>query len=270
MRRRPASSRLDRTARVIDSVGQPPLRARRGAPAGGFLRAGEIRREAIASADVYPFDLPALRGLTRVELAAGATLFIGENGSGKSTLLEALVLAAGFNPEGGSVNFRFAARPSESALHDALRLVRGARRPRSGFFFRAETFFNVATEIEQLGLLALDGGRSFHEQSHGESFVALVRGFAADGLYVLDEPEAAMSPTGQLAMLAVRHDLVEAGAQVLVATRSPILLALPGATILEVGPDGIAPVPYEAAGPVQIYRAFLADPPRVLEDLLAR
>ncbi len=167
------------------------------------------------------------------------TYFVGENGSGKSTLLEAIAVAAGFNAEGGSMNFHFSTRSSESALAGALRLVRSVRRPRTGFFLRAESFFNLATAIEQLdkdpgGSPIIDsyGGRSLHEQSHGESFLAVaLHRFGPQGLYVLDEPEAALSPLRQMSMLRRMRDLVHQGCQFIVATHAPILLAYPGASI---------------------------------------
>jgi predicted ATPase len=169
-----------------------------------------LRREKVESFDRYPFSLAAVRTLD-LDLHPKVTFFIGENGSGKSTLLEALAVSLGFNAEGGTRNFRFGTRASHSVLHEYLRVAKGVHRPRDGFFLRAESFFNVATQIETLDsapssappLIASYGGRSLHEQSHGESFLALMmHRFGGRGLYILDEPEAALSPQRQLAVLS--------------------------------------------------------------------
>jgi predicted ATPase len=213
-----------------------------------YIASVQLLRDRVRSFELYPFNLPAVRNLSEIAFNRPVTFFVGENGSGKSTLLEAIAVAAGFNAEGGRRNFGFTTRASHSDLHAHLRLVRGVRRPRDGFFLRAESFFNVATEIERLdaepglGPPIIDsyGGRSLHEQSHGESFMTLaLERLRGAGLYVLDEPEAALSPTRQLALLARIHQLVEAGSQFLVATHSPLLLAYPDATILSLETDGI-------------------------------
>lgn len=227
----------------------------------------------------YPFSLPAVRSLLREqELHPKVTFFIGENGSGKSTLVEAIALAAGFNAEGGSRNFRFSTRPSESELHTCIRLVRGIHRPRDGFFLRAESYFNVVTEIERLDaepgpappILPAFGGRSLHEQSHGESFFALLQNrFRGDGFYVLDEPEAALSPARQLAFLARLNQLVGMGSQFIIATHSPILMAYPEAQLLELGHDGIRQVAYEDAEHFKVTRDFLLRRERMLRELFA-
>jgi predicted ATPase len=222
----------------------------------------------------YPFDLPVVAGLRDaggLELPAGVTFLVGDNGSGKSTLVEAVAVAAGFNPEGGSRNFRFSTRGTESVLGRYLRIARTpGLRERTSFFLRAESFYNVATEIEQLGVVDGYGGRSLHERSHGESFLDLIAyRFRAGGLYLMDEPEAALSPRGALAALARIHDLTIAGSQFLIATHSPILLAIPGATIIQVGLDGtFSQVSYDDAETVQVTRDFLAAPQRSLRHLL--
>jgi predicted ATPase len=198
------------------------------------------------------------------------TLLCGDNGSGKSTLIEAIAVAAGFNPEGGTTAFNFATRASESSLGEHLTLVRPAgRKPRTGFFLRAESYYNVATEIERLGVTGSYGGVSPHQRSHGESFLDLVaHRFGPGGLYLLDEPEAALSVQGCLALLLRIADLVADGSQFVIATHSPILLACPGATILEIGPGGgVEPVGFDQAEPVAMTRAFLADPARFLGRL---
>ncbi len=229
----------------------------------------------------YPFSLPVVKHLMAsggLDLEAPVILLTGENGTGKSTLVEALAIACGFNPEGGSQAFRFATRASESSLAEHLVVSwRAGRRPRTGFFLRAESFYNVATEIERLDadpgsppLLAAYGGVSPHERSHGESFLDLViHRFGPDGLYFLDEPEAALSVHGCLALLRRVVELAQAGSQMIIATHSPILLAVPGARIIQVDADGATTeVSYDAAMPVAVTRAFLADPRRFLHHLL--
>jgi predicted ATPase len=238
---------------------------------GGFLRCVEL--DDAAPRRGYPYDLPvvaALRAAGQWDLHPAVTFLIGDNGTGKSTLVEALAVAAGFNPEGGSVNFRFSTRSTESELGEFLRLVRGVRKPRTGFFLRAESFYNVATEVDRLGELRPYGKRSLHERSHGESFLALaVHRFGPSGLYLLDEPEAALSVHGSLALLARMVDLVEEGSQFIVATHSPILLAYPGAVIWQIDGDGrLHRVDYDDADPVRMHRDFLADPGRYLHHLL--
>jgi len=236
-----------------------------------------LKREEVPSFDCYPFSLPAIRNLDVLPLHKAVTLFVGENGSGKSTLLEAIAVAAGFNPEGGTKNFRFGTRISHSPLHEYLRLAKGIRRPKDGFFLRAESFFNVATEIERLdsqgiGPRIIDsyGGKSLHEQSHGESFMALMLNrFGGKGLYLLDEPEAALSPQRQLSALARIHDLVKAESQFIIATHSPILLAYPEAYIYSCSSEGIERVEYTDTEHYRVMHDFLANPERMLKVLFA-
>lgn len=232
----------------------------------------------------YPFTLPvvaALRSAGRLRLDPRVTFLTGDNGTGKSTLIEAIAVAAGFNPEGGTVNFRFSTRSSESALGRYLRLVRSPGKPQTGFFLRAESFYNVATEVDRLAtgrgpnLLDRYGGRSLHERSHGESFLDLAtHRFGPHGLYVLDEPESALSVPGCLALIARIHDLVAAGSQFVIATHSPVLLAVPNALILRLSVDDdtghgvISEVDFDDAEPVALTRSFLADPQRFLRQLL--
>jgi predicted ATPase len=234
----------------------------------GFVHEVRLERAGVPSFDAYPFAVPAVRTLDTLELDPKVTFLIGDNGSGKSTLVEAIAMAAGFNAEGGSENFNFATRRSESALHKHLRLIRTARRI-TGFFLRAESFFNVATQVDSLGVLDAYGGVSLHEQSHGESFLALaIHRFRNTGFYILDEPEAALSPQRQLSLLSIIHDLVEhRRSQFVIATHSPILMAYPGARIYQLGPDGMAPIAYEQTEHYQITRDFLADPTRFFKHL---
>lgn len=230
-----------------------------------------LLRDTVPDFDRYPFSLPAVRHLDKLTFHPSVTFIVGENGSGKSTLLEALAVALGYNAEGGGRNFNFGTRPSHSALHDHVRIAKGYRRPRDGYFLRAESFFNVATEVERLGIpLGSYGGRPLHEQSHGESFMALLtHRFGGQGLYVLDEPEAALSPQRQLAALQQIHRLVKAGSQFIIATHSPILMAYPDARIYACLPDGLRRTDYEDTEHFQVTLDFLRDPRRALDTLLA-
>ncbi|MFC7533094.1 AAA family ATPase [Actinoplanes sp. GCM10030250] len=221
----------------------------------------------------YPFDLPVVRALAELRelrLRKPVTLLAGDNGTGKSTLVEAVAVAAGFNPEGGSTSFNFATRATESALGEHLVLSRvPGRRPRTGYFLRAESFYNVATEIDRLGATGSYGGTSLHERSHGESFLDLVlHRFGPSGLYLLDEPEAALSVQGCLALLVRIAELVALGSQFIIATHSPVLLACRDAAIFEIGAAGdISEIDYDQADAVVLTRAFLAHPARFLDRL---
>ena len=234
-----------------------------------FLRSLVLDRDRIDDPAAYPFSIPAIASLTELEFNPHVTFLAGANASGKSTLIEAIAVACGLNPEGGSRNFNFQTRASHSPLSDITRLVRGARRPKTDFFLRAESFFNLASEIEALDnepgggppIINSYGGRSLHEQSHGQSFLALLsQRFGPDGLYLLDEPESALSPQGQLAMLLRLHELVAQRSQFVIATHSPILLSFPQARIYELSERGITTLPYDATETVTLYRSFLAAP----------
>ena len=237
-----------------------------------------LQRERVDSFARYPFCLPAIDALDRLTLHPKVTYFVGENGSGKSTLLEAIAVSTGFNAEGGTKNFSFGTRRSHSELHAYLRVAKGYRRPRDGFFLRADSFFNVGTEIERLDegpggppIINSYGGRSLHEQSHGESFLALMmQRFGGKGLYLLDEPEAALSPQRQLAVLSRMHDLLLDDSQFIIATHSPILMAYPDACIYEFSNRGINPILYQDTEHFKVTRDFLAAPERMMGRLFER
>jgi predicted ATPase len=223
--------------------------------------------------DAYLNGIPAIAALDTLALQKPVTFFVGENGSGKSTLLEAIAVNFGFNPEGGSRNFNFHSVETHSGLHSLLRLSKGVMRPKDGFFLRAESFYNVATEVDRLdddptdSFLDSYGGKSLHAQSHGESFLSLMLSrFRGNGLYLLDEPEAALSPSRQMTLLARMHSLVQDGSQFIIATHSPMLMAYPDAQILQLD-DGIKPVDYKQTEHYQITRSFLEAPERMLRIL---
>jgi predicted ATPase len=232
-----------------------------------FLREIQLRGDRLPSSPRYPFDLPVVKGLKKLPLHPAVTFLVGENGSGKSTLLEAVAVAWGLNPEGGSRNFRFETRASHSDLFEALLLVRGARRARDSFFLRAETLYNVATEVERLGVTGYGG--SLHECSHGEAFLRLfMNRFRDASFFVLDEPEAALSPTRQLAVLARMHHLVGSGSQFLIATHSPILMGYPNSWIYQLNDDCLERVRFEETDHYLITRRFLDSYPRMVLDVL--
>ena len=228
----------------------------------------------VVSAEINPTNdyrssIPAFRSTESIEFRKPVTFFVGENGSGKSTIIEAIAVAAGFNREGGSKNFQFETVRRESEPDRFVRLTRSPRRPSDGYFLRAESFFNVATEIDRLGVTRGYGGVSLHEQSHGESFMALLLNrFLGDGLSILDEPEAALSPMRQLSMLVRLHDLASWGSQFVIATHSPILMAYPGATIYLMD-ESIHEVAYEETEHYTVTRDFFMHREAMLRELFA-
>ena len=226
------------------------------------------RRESADIPDGWPLTIPAVAQLLREGMrpAPGVTFLVGENGSGKSTLVEGIATAFGLSPEGGSAFARHSTRPTESPLGEWLSVQRGIGSGRWGFFLRAETMHSFYTYLEQN-----PGPRDprFHEMSHGESFLAILdTRFDSPGFYCLDEPEAALSFDSTLALMSTLDELARAGAQILCATHSPVLAALPGATILEVGPWGLRPAAWDELDLVRHWRAFLDTPERYLRHLL--
>jgi len=216
----------------------------------------------------YPYTLPVIQQLNNLNLKENVTFLVGENGIGKSTILEAVAVNYGFNPEGGSKNFNFSTKATHSGLHQHLVLSKGTKYPQDGFFLRAESFYNLATEIERISLGNAYGGKSLHEQSHGESFIALMLNrFRGNGLYLLDEPEAALSPSRQMAVLSIIDDLVKNNSQFIIATHSPILLAYPRAEIYVLTEAGISLTPYKETEHYLITKSFLNNPERMLKYL---
>ena len=225
----------------------------------------------------YPFDIPAVAAIARegLGLTSPVTFFVGENGSGKSTLIEAIAVACGFNPEGGSRNFSFSTANTHSPLAKHMRISRRSS-PKDGFFLRAESFYNAITYMAQINDLSFSGpplvesygGVPLHERSHGEGFMALVQNrFGGEGLYVLDEPEAALSPQRQLTLLCEMKRLADDGSQFIVATHSPILIAYPGADVIELSERGVDRVPYDETDLYRTVRDFVSDPKRTLHYL---
>ena len=214
--------------------------------------------------DSFVRDIPALAAVETLTFESSVTFFAGDNGTGKSTLLEAIALACGFNPEGGTKNYRFSTWQESSPLQEGLRLIRGARRGSAGYFFRAESFYNVATATADYN----DGTMpDYHAQSHGESFLEFLQRYDRVGVYLMDEPEAALSPQGQLSLLRYIHDMAEAGSQFIIATHSPILLGLPGAAIWSFDGEEIAPCAWEDTLSVRLTRLFMEGRERILREL---
>lgn len=239
-----------------------------------YLRSFELLRHKVRENDEYPFNLPVLKHLDKVELHPNVTFIIGDNGTGKSTLLEALAINYGFNPEGGSKNYSFSNNDTHSSLAKFLRISKGINKPKDGYFLRAESFYNASTYVEVLanetGINLYDyyGGKSLHEQSHGESFFSLfMHRFWGEGVYILDEPEAALSPQRLLSFLVRMHELVNQKSQFIIATHSPIVLSYPNSKIIEISEEGFKDVRYNESENYTIYKSFLDYPESMLEKL---
>lgn len=242
-----------------------------------YLRHAELLRDKVPSFHDYPFNLPVIRSLERLIFEKQVTFLVGENGTGKSTLLEGVAAAWGFNPEGGTLNFSFNTKSSHSGLYEFFRIARGVKRPRDGFFLRAESYYNVASYIDQLDaepgsyppLRNSYGGKSLHEQSHGESFfAAFLHRFGGRGLYILDEPEAALSPLRQMSLLVRMHELVQQHSQFIIATHSPILMSYPGAEIFLLEGESIRSVALEETEHYTVTKAFMNNRETMLHELL--
>lgn len=215
----------------------------------------------------YPYNVPSIANLDELEIHKSVIFITGKNGSGKSTLIEAIAMNAGFNPEGGTHNFNFQTHDSHSGLFNDLKLIRSAYREKDGFFLRAESFYNVATAIDQYAAQHNYGG-SLHECSHGESFLALVHNrLSGDGLYIFDEPESALSIESQFALLVMVKNLVDKDSQFIVATHSPILMAYPDADIYCVTDNGLQLIVYEKTEQYQLMRYFINNYQKMIVDL---
>ena len=220
----------------------------------------------------YLRRLPLIKNLKKapIQFLSPITFFVGENGMGKSTLIEAIAVFLGFNAEGGTVNFDFETKPTHSELYNHIIVSKTPNRKKQGFFLRAESFYNVATYIDKLenenaNILRYYGGRSFHRQSHGESFLSLVANrFSGNGIYILDEPEAALSPNRLMYLMSLINSLVESGAQFIISTHSPILMTMSNSEIYELTKDGIEKVTYDSTEHYVITKQFLENPERML------
>ena len=231
-----------------------------------LLRWVELNED--APTEGFPWNLLAVRALEHLEFSTPVTFLVGENGIGKSTLVEAIAVAAGFSPGGGTRSLRFESRETESPLHEELTLAWVGKERRS-FFLRAETFFNMASAYADVGLEVEDPVAHLHERSHGEQFLDVVRyRFGPGGLFIMDEPESALSFVSQLALMAMMHEFSQEGSQFIVATHSPVLVALPGATILLLDQEGIRPVSPEECPSFRDVKSFVNAPESFLRHLL--
>lgn len=229
-----------------------------------FIRSVKLNRDKVENFDEYPFSLPIIKNLDKIEFHPSVTFIVGENGCGKSTILESIAVSYGFNPEGGTKNFNFSTNDTHSCLHDFITIVKGVKKPKDGFFLRAESFYNVATNIDELNsespsysFMNSYGGKSLHKRSHGEAFFSLIMNkFTGNSLYILDEPEAALSPTRQMSLISRIDELVKQGSQFIIATHSPILMAYPNSFIYQIKED-IQKVKYEDSENYNITREFL-------------
>jgi predicted ATPase len=235
-----------------------------------YIRKVALRDDKIDSYDEYPYSLPAIKNFTTLILHPKVTYLVGENGTGKSTILEAIAVAFGLNAEGGTANFNFSTHPSHSDLHEKLTLVKGSKRPEHSFFLRAESFYNLATNIDEIGAAQSYGGKSLHEQSHGESFFSVIMNrFKGNGLYILDEPEAALSPAKQLALLVRMDELIQKNAQFIIATHAPIVMAYPDSLLYQLNDGVFEAIKCEETEHFKVMKSFL-DNPKGMLDLLLR
>ena len=240
-----------------------------------FLRTIRISPE--MPMDEYYAALPVVQSIWTeggLDFTKQITFFVGENGVGKSTLIEAIAVATGFNAEGGTLNYDFSTSDSHSTLCRYLKPSRGIRRNSDGFFLRAESFYNTATYLDEVEKYSANpynayGGISLHEQSHGESFLALAENrFSKNGLYLLDEPEAALSPMRLMCMMVTIHELAKKGAQFIISTHSPILMTMPDSDIIQITDEGLKHVNYRETEHYQITLSYLQNPDRMLRELL--
>lgn len=241
-----------------------------------YIASFSLLKDKIKDKGIYPYNLPVVQHLNSIDLHKNVTFLVGENGTGKSTLLEAVAIQYGFNPEWGSKNFNFLTEKSHSALSENIRLSRGIKKAKDGYFLRAESFYNVASNIDQLDredwfwakIIDSYWWKSLHEQSHWESFFSLfLHRFWANGMYILDEPEAALSPQRQLAFLLRLDELVKQKSQFIIATHSPIVLSYPNAKIIQISKNGFEELDYKNTEHYELYKMFFDNPEQILHKL---
>ncbi len=241
-----------------------------------YLKSIDINKKEIPKNN-YIYNLSVIRNFKKIEFKKPITIFVGENGLGKSTLIEAIATKWGFNAEGGSVNFNFKTRSTESDLNQYIKTVKGPYRPKDGYFLRAESLYNVASNIEDLDAVTCNappislayGGKSLHSQSHGESFLSIFfKRFMGNGLYILDEPEAALSPVSQMSLIIRINQLVNLNSQFIIATHSPILLAIPHAEIFEITENGIFKKKYFETQHYEIMKNFFENTEKAVDSLV--
>ncbi|RGW12888.1 AAA family ATPase [Enterococcus asini] len=237
-----------------------------------YLKAVKINSNQ-PSLEEYPFSLPIIKNLLHsnqpLPFSKPITFLAGENGSGKSTLLEGIALALGMHPEGGTKNFNFSTYDSHSELHEHLTLVRQGVLPKTMFFLRAESYYNLASTVQDLALDAFYGNRTLHELSHGEGVLSIVTNrFTKNGLYLLDEPESGLSVSRQMTLLKEIITLSQRNCQFIIATHSPVLLAATQATIYQIKQGTLQTVNYHETDAYQDMKLFIDDPERMLYYLL--
>lgn len=220
--------------------------------------------------DKYPFSIPVIANLERLDFKNNVTIIIGENGSGKSTLIEGIARGLGFSPEGGNLNYNIQTSDQDViVLHNYLKYARSFARPKDHYFLRAESFYNLATFIDEEGSTRDFDDKSLHWRSHGEAFMAILqKKLRGKGLYIFDEPEAALSPQRQLSALAIMHELVKDDSQIIMATHSPIFMAYPGATLLSIDDGQLVEITFEETDHYKIYDLFFKNHQGLLHNLL--
>lgn len=234
-----------------------------------YLKEISLNRTTISSFDEYPFNIPWIKTLETLEFHKDVTFIVGENGSGKSTLIESIALSLGFGIEGGTKSVQIKTHETNASnLYEHIKLVKSYKKPEDYYFLRAESFYNVATYMEKLNYLKSYGGKSLHKLSHGESFMATITNkLKGKGLYIFDEPEAALSPTRQLSAMASIDQLVKNNSQFIIATHSPILLAYPNSIIYQISENKIEKINYKDTEHYRITKYFLNNPERMIETL---
>lgn len=241
-----------------------------------YLKSIDINKTQIPTND-YICNLPIIKNFQKINLKNPVTIFVGENGMGKSTLIEAIAVKWGFNPEGGGINFNFQTKRTHSELNKYITLIKTPYHPKDGYFFRAESLYNIASNIEDLDSIKCNappisdayGGKSLHNQSHGESFLSIFfKRFLGNGLYILDEPEAALSPISQMSLIIRINELVNLNSQFIISTHSPILLTLPHAQIFEIKNNGIFEKQYFETEHYKLMKNFFENPNQILKSLL--